>query len=144
MADLAGALKETPLPTIFVLAGIVFWLLAIAGSIAGKVTVLPGQQRTAAVVGTLFVFLGMGLYLVPGRGNDRASVRTEAVSTSSVQQTAPAATTALLTASVTDAKNQVYSRQSCPQRKPRCHHAGQCGGQSSPDRSGYLRESQQG
>ncbi len=66
MADLASALKDTPLPTIFVVAGIVFWLLAIAGSIAGKITVLPGQQKTAGVVGTLFVVLGMMLYLVPG------------------------------------------------------------------------------
>ncbi|SRR6266851_2000303 len=73
MADLASALKDTPLPTIFVVAGIVFWLLAIAGSIAGKITVLPGQQKTAGVVGTLFVVLGMMLYLVPGRSNEQAA-----------------------------------------------------------------------
>lgn len=91
MADLASALKDTPLPTIFVVAGVIFWLLAIAGSIAGKITVLPGQQRTAGVVGTLFVVLGMMLYLIPGRSNNRASNQTAPESISS-EKTIPTTT----------------------------------------------------
>lgn len=38
MSDLLGALNHTPLPTILVVAGIAFWILAIAGSLAGKIT----------------------------------------------------------------------------------------------------------
>ena len=47
MDDLLGAIKDTPLPTVLVVAGIVFWVLAIAGSIAGKIRVQPGRQRAA-------------------------------------------------------------------------------------------------
>jgi hypothetical protein len=65
MNDVFGAIKDTPLPTILVLAGIVFWLLAIAGSLAGKITVQPGQQRTASLVGTVLIVLGLALYFAP-------------------------------------------------------------------------------
>ncbi len=61
MNDLLNTLSHTPLPTILVVAGIVFWILAIAGSLAGKITIEPGKQKTAAVVGTTFIVLGLFL-----------------------------------------------------------------------------------
>jgi hypothetical protein len=60
-----SALSHTPLPTILVVAGIVFWLLAIAGSLAGKITVEPTKQRTAGVVGTALIVAGLVLFFVP-------------------------------------------------------------------------------
>ena len=49
--DLLGAIKDTPLPTILVLAGIGFWLLAVAGSVAGKITVQSAGRWFAGLVG---------------------------------------------------------------------------------------------
>jgi len=71
MDELIGAIKDTPLPTVLVFAGIVFWVLAIAGSVAGKITVQPGQQKTAGLVGTVFIAVGLTLYLVPSQVSQR-------------------------------------------------------------------------
>lgn len=66
MNDLLNTLSHTPLPTILVVAGIVFWVLAIAGSLAGKITVEPGKQKTAGFVGTALILLGLILFFAPG------------------------------------------------------------------------------
>jgi hypothetical protein len=63
--DLLSALSSTPLPTILVVAGILFWILAIAGSLAGKITVEKGKQKTAGLVGTALIALGLVLFFVP-------------------------------------------------------------------------------
>jgi|SRR6476659_5354538 hypothetical protein len=63
--DLLGAIKDTPLPTVFVVAGIVFWLLAIAGSVAGKITVRPEHQMTAGILGTILLASGLVLSYLP-------------------------------------------------------------------------------
>ena len=63
--DLLSTLSHTPLPTILVVAGIMFWILAIAGSVAGKISVEPGKQRTAGLVGTGFIALGLVLFFAP-------------------------------------------------------------------------------
>ncbi|HTW54712.1 MAG TPA: hypothetical protein VME45_22675 [Stellaceae bacterium] len=64
MNDVLSAIQNTPLPTILILAGIVFWVLAIAGSVAGKITVQPSQQKTAGLVGSGFIVIGLILYFV--------------------------------------------------------------------------------
>ena len=70
MNDFINTLSHAPLPTILVVAGIVFWVLAIAGSLAGKITVEPGKQKTAGVVGTALIVLGLMLtFFAPGSGN---------------------------------------------------------------------------
>jgi hypothetical protein len=65
MNDLLGAVKDTPLPSILVFAGIVFWILAVAGSLAGKITVQPDRQKAAGLVGTVFIAVGLLIYFVP-------------------------------------------------------------------------------
>ena len=64
MEDLLDAIQHTPLPTILVISGIVFWLLAIAGSIAGKITVQPSHQKAAGIVGSVFIAIGLILLFV--------------------------------------------------------------------------------
>jgi type IV secretory pathway VirB10-like protein len=63
-------LADTPLPTILVVAGILFLMLSVAGSVAGKIAVEPGKQWTAALVGTGLVALGLALawYGPPQKG----------------------------------------------------------------------------
>jgi len=66
VATALDAISKTPLANILVLAGLFFWLLAVAGSVAGKITVKPQQQKTAAIVGTALLVIGLALnFLTP-------------------------------------------------------------------------------
>jgi uncharacterized protein YecT (DUF1311 family) len=62
--DLIRTVSQTPLPTILVLAGIAFWILAIAGSLAGKITIDPSRRWAAGAVGSAFVGLGLILFFI--------------------------------------------------------------------------------
>jgi len=85
-----SALSHTPLPTILVVAGIVFWLLAIAGSLAGKITVEPTKQRTAGVVGTALIVAGLVLFFVPsGSPGEHKEMPTPAEQRTPTAQPAP-------------------------------------------------------
>lgn len=57
-------LRDTPLPTILVILGSIFLLLAIA-RIDKYIKMSPKQRKQAAGVGILFLILGVGLYLIP-------------------------------------------------------------------------------
>jgi uncharacterized protein YecT (DUF1311 family) len=57
-------ISKTPLPTILVVAGLVFWVLALAGSLAGRITVRPDQRNIAAVLGTVCIGIGITLFFV--------------------------------------------------------------------------------
>jgi len=65
MESILGALKETPIPTILVVAGIVFLLLSIAGQLAGRITVPAEQRRQATVIGAGLLAIGLALHIVP-------------------------------------------------------------------------------
>jgi uncharacterized protein YecT (DUF1311 family) len=75
--DLFKTISETPLPTIFVVAGILFWILAIAGSLAGKITIEPGMRLTAQVAGTVLIALGVTIFLAPSRTDQLATEPTQ-------------------------------------------------------------------
>jgi hypothetical protein len=66
MDSIISLLKDTPIPTILVLSGIVFLFLALAGQIAGKLEVPPARQKWAAAAGAIFLGAGLLLYLAPG------------------------------------------------------------------------------
>ncbi len=59
-------LKDTPVPTLLILAGIGFLLLAVAGQIAGKIEVPPARQKWAAIIGSVCLALGVALQLWSG------------------------------------------------------------------------------
>jgi hypothetical protein len=69
METVLAALKETPIPTILVIAGIVFLLLSIVGQLAGRITVPPERQRQATIIGCLLVVVGVALHVVTPRLN---------------------------------------------------------------------------
>src|SRR6266581_1140101 len=89
MNDFLSALSHTPLPTILVVAGIAFWILAIAGSVAGKITVEPGKQKTAGLVGTAFIVLGLILFFAPGPTNQDGSETTTRTTETNKSESAP-------------------------------------------------------
>jgi hypothetical protein len=78
MESILAALKETPIPTILVVAGIVFLLLSIAGQLAGRITVPPERQRQATIIGCLLVVVGVALHVIPPRLNPPEPQRTPA------------------------------------------------------------------
>jgi hypothetical protein len=67
MESVLAALEDTPIPTILVIAGIVFLLLSIAGQLAGRITVPPERQRQATIIGCLLVVVGVALHVIPPR-----------------------------------------------------------------------------
>jgi hypothetical protein len=65
MESIITALKDTPIPTIMVVAGIVFLLLAVAGQLAGRIVVAPERQRWAAIIGGGLLVIGLALHIAP-------------------------------------------------------------------------------
>jgi hypothetical protein len=62
--NIIGVLKETPIPTILVIAGIAFLLLSIVEKLAGLV-VPPQRQLGAALLGGGLLLIGLALYIIP-------------------------------------------------------------------------------
>lgn len=62
--DIMKALSETPLPNLFVVAGIAFLILAITDKV-WTVVMDKTKQRLAIMLGVLFTLAGMGFHLVP-------------------------------------------------------------------------------
>jgi hypothetical protein len=67
MEGLVAVLKDTPIPTILVVSGIVFLFLALAGQIAGKLEVPPERQKWSALAGAVLLSAGLLLYISPAR-----------------------------------------------------------------------------
>jgi hypothetical protein len=65
MESVLAALKDMPIPTILVIAGIAFLLLSIAGQLAGRIAVAPERQRRAALIGGGLLAIGLALHIVP-------------------------------------------------------------------------------
>lgn len=63
MDELLQKLINTPLPTIFIVAGIFFLFLSVSGGLAGKINVPPHRQKLAGVVGGALLAIGLAVYL---------------------------------------------------------------------------------
>ncbi len=64
--DALKYLQQTPLPTILVVAGIVFLLLALAGGITGQITIPRERQKWSAVIGGVLLVVGILIQVIPG------------------------------------------------------------------------------
>ena len=98
MESVLAALKETPIPTILVLAGIVFLLLSMVGQLVGHVTVPPERQRWAAVTGGALLIAGIGLHVIPLVWPSAPGIRNDPISRSSTplaEEQSPSPSTAL-------------------------------------------------
>jgi hypothetical protein len=80
MESVLAALKETPIPTILVLGGIIFLLLSMVGQLVGHVTVPPERQRWAAVTGGASLMVGIGLHVIPQVWQSASGTRNTPVS----------------------------------------------------------------
>ena len=77
--DTINKLFETPLPTLFILAGLFFLVLSVADKLGAKVIVNPKRQSQAILIGAVLIVIGIGFYLnIPAdqkQGEDK--VKTE-------------------------------------------------------------------
>jgi hypothetical protein len=124
---LLSALSNTPLPTILVVAGILFWILAIAGSLAGKVTVEPAKQKTAGLVGSALIVSGLVLFFA-GPINPAGEKAT--AKTTPANAPAPAQTTA---APAPEKKAELPSPVKSDQASARPGPGVNCTGTGTPD-----------
>ena len=76
MDSIIGLLKDTPIPTILVVSGIVFLFLALAGSVAGKLEMPPARQKWSAFASFVLLTAGLLLYILPGSARQPPSKRT--------------------------------------------------------------------
>lgn len=65
MGDVIKVLKDTPIPTIFIWAGLFFLLLAFVSKLGGVIEVQPNQKRSAIFIGLLLLTIGLVLNLTP-------------------------------------------------------------------------------
>lgn len=96
MDTLIAVLKDTPIPTILVISGIIFLFLALAGSVAGKLEMPPARQKWSAMVSFILLTAGMLLYITPGVPQSGVPQSSEAAPSATplpVAATQPAAAT---------------------------------------------------
>lgn len=65
MDSLIALLKDTPIPTILVVSGIIFLFLAMAGKVAGQLEMPPARQKWSGVVSAVLITTGLVLYTLP-------------------------------------------------------------------------------
>ncbi|PZV01889.1 MAG: hypothetical protein DCF32_15655 [Leptolyngbya sp.] len=62
-AEIIDAIKNTPIPTILIFAGLFFILLAFVSKVGGVIEVQPAQQKWAAPIGLALLVFGLVLAL---------------------------------------------------------------------------------
>jgi hypothetical protein len=65
MEDVLSVLSDTPLPTILVVGGMFFLVLAFASQIGGKIQPKPERQRLSGICGAVLLVAGIALYFIP-------------------------------------------------------------------------------
>src|SRR5262245_20771587 len=65
MIELLSTIKDTSTPALLVGGGLIFLVLAIAGSIRGQVAVPPQHQRIAGVIGVALLLAGIAIEIAP-------------------------------------------------------------------------------
>ena len=63
MVDLLKSLSDTPIPTILIVAGLLFLLLAIADKVRGEFRVSEKNRKYALATGVVLVVVGIGVSL---------------------------------------------------------------------------------
>lgn len=68
--EVLTVLKDTPIPTILIAAGILFLVLSTMTHLGGKIELSGKQQKVSIAIGIVLLFSGSGLYLLPTMGED--------------------------------------------------------------------------
>lgn len=69
MIELLHKLGETPLPQIFIIAGIFFLVLSVVNKFGGKLDINPKRQGQAIFIGIILIVVGLAIYMQPTEKN---------------------------------------------------------------------------
>lgn len=65
ITDTMKAVQAANIPTVLVVAGIIFILLALAGGFTGKIEIPKRRQKWSGIVGAVLLVVGLCLFAVP-------------------------------------------------------------------------------
>lgn len=65
MESIVTTIKDTPLPTILIMAGVIFLLLSVATEIRGIIKLDEKHRPMARLFGLLLLIIGLTLYFIP-------------------------------------------------------------------------------
>ena len=65
MIDILEALRDTPLPSILVIGGILFLLLSFVRIVGSNIELEPAKTWLVGVIGIILLCSGVGMYLIP-------------------------------------------------------------------------------
>ncbi len=63
--DVLVVLQGTPVPNLFIVSALIFFLLALVGKIGSTIELSHKRQMIAGAIGALFLFFGVSLYILP-------------------------------------------------------------------------------
>lgn len=91
METIIAAIQNTPIPTILILAGLLFLLLGFVTKLGGIVEVSPEQKRLAFPIGLLVLAIGLLLNFIPTNDHEipEQHTKSEADSTAPPKSTVP-------------------------------------------------------
>lgn len=75
--ELLQKLAETPLPQIFIIAGIFFLILSVVNKFGGKLDINPKRQGQAILIGVVLILVGLLIYLQPSEFNSSDGLKEE-------------------------------------------------------------------
>lgn len=87
MIEILRTLKDTPLPSILVIGGIVFLLLSFVRKFGSDIELDPKAKVLVGIIGIILLCVGTGLYTVPAAQVPLAIVPTETPRVESIQPT---------------------------------------------------------
>lgn len=76
MKDIAETLAGTPIPTILVIAGILFLLMSVAEKISGHLTIPETRKKQALILGLALLAVGVALFVLQSTPNSPDAVET--------------------------------------------------------------------
>jgi hypothetical protein len=88
MKDILEALvilQDTPVPNLFVVAGIAFLLLGFVGKIGATIELSQKRQKWAGIIGGFLLFCGILLFVIPGPQSNSTSTNIAATDTAQTQ-----------------------------------------------------------
>ena len=66
MNEIVQAITETPIPTILVLAGVLFLLMSVADRVSAHLTIPESRKKQAMLLGLMMLAGGVALNVLPG------------------------------------------------------------------------------
>jgi hypothetical protein len=70
MGELVKGVFAAPLATLFIVSGILFLLIAVVGTITGKIDPGDKARMVAGVIGLSFIVLGLTMHIQPGKSEE--------------------------------------------------------------------------